>query len=533
MSQLLFDAVSNITLRADKSDRKMLCDTFVNVGQLMTILMSNNSHVLFGRRGTGKTHVLEYLRSKCDEKGDCPIYVDLRTIGSSCSVYFDTNIPLTQRVVRLVIDVFQEINDQILTFIAADDARKESYLHEVTPLVEKIRKAICSRQLHDPRIVETSDTIQNDSESAQGFGVGLDSASLEINGKESKKTKYERKETIQGCDMYYVHFPAVSSLYKEIMDKLENVHIIVMLDEFSEIPLELQPYLADMLRRSLVAVRGITLKFGAIEHRTCLKKVKNEREYVGLEIGADCFSCNLDEYMVFNNNQDQSLDFFRSLLYKHVNNELSDSEKIDNPEKLVRLLFSGEDAFREWVRAAEGVPRDAFNILNKAVAIDYKSNKVTLPSIRKGAKVWYNADKETSLSAYPHAIELMHWIVDKVIGKRHARAFLLENSIKNELIDNLYDSRVLHIIKTNVSGREEPGRRYNAYAIDYGCYCNLINTQKAPTNLFQSDQNGSANTNTHDMLWEVPQDDYRSIRRAVLNLEAFEEHKKTAIRENL
>lgn len=127
----------------------------------------------------------------------------------------------------------------------------------------------------------------------------------------------------------------------------------------------------------------------------------------------------------------------------------------------------------------------------------------------------------------------MHWIVDKVIGKRHARAFLLENSIKNELIDNLYDSRVLHIIKTNVSGREEPGRRYNAYAIDYGCYCNLINTQKAPTNLFQSDQKSSANSNTHDMLWEVPQDDYRSIRRAVLNLEAFEEHKKTAIRENL
>ena len=40
MSQLLFDAVSNITLRADKSDRKMLCDTFVNVGQLMTILMT-------------------------------------------------------------------------------------------------------------------------------------------------------------------------------------------------------------------------------------------------------------------------------------------------------------------------------------------------------------------------------------------------------------------------------------------------------------------------------------------------------------
>ncbi len=109
----------------------------------------------------------------------------------------------------------------------------------------------------------------------------------------------------------------------------------------------------------------------------------------------------------------------------------------------------------------------------------------------------------------------MHWIVDEVIGERHARAFLLQSDIEDPLIDYLYDSRVLHIIKSNVSGRDIPGRRYNAYAIDYGCYCHLANTRNYPSSLLANED--------EEELKNVPQDDFRSIRRAILDLKKFRE----------
>ena len=46
--------------------------------------------------------------------------------------------------------------------------------------------------------------------------------------------------------------------------------------------------------------------------------------------------------------------------------------------------------------------------------------------------------------------------------------------------------------------------------IDYGCYVDLVNTTKAPIGLFESDDDGFV---------EVPRDDYRSIRRAILRPE--------------
>jgi len=58
-----------------------------------------------------------------------------------------------------------------------------------------------------------------------------------------------------------------------------------------------------------------------------------------------------------------------------------------------------------------------------------------------------------------------------------------------------------------------PGVRYDAYKLDYGCYVDLVNTVRAPQTLLA--------TGTHDDRSEVPQDDYRAIRRAILDIDEF------------
>jgi hypothetical protein len=107
---------------------------------------------------------------------------------------------------------------------------------------------------------------------------------------------------------------------------------------------------------------------------------------------------------------------------------------------------------------------------------------------------------------------LLHHIVDEVIGQKNARAFLLKSNLKSPLIEELFDARVLHILKKNVSGKDLPGVRYDVYKLDYGCYVELLNTAREPQLLLAVEG---------DETSQVPLDDYRSIRRAILDLDAF------------
>ena len=140
-----------------------------------------------------------------------------------------------------------------------------------------------------------------------------------------------------------------------------------------------------------------------------------------------------------------------------------------------------------------------------------------MDALRKAAKTWYQRDKEPAVGTNSAATKLSHWIIDEVISHRRSRAFLLERSQSSPLIDDLFDARVIHLLKRNVSAHDQPGVRYDVYKIDYGCYVDLLSTARSPQELLPLD-NGS--------FWEVPPDDYRAIRRAILNLAIFEKERR-------
>ena len=118
-------AILQIVKRADKCDKNTLVETFVNLGSLLPLLKGCDNHILYGRRGTGKTHILSYLCTLLEKQYDCPIYIDLRILGSTNSIYTNNQLPIEQRVTRLVIDIFSEIHDQINSFITQNDTAKE------------------------------------------------------------------------------------------------------------------------------------------------------------------------------------------------------------------------------------------------------------------------------------------------------------------------------------------------------------------------------------------------------------------------
>ena len=280
----------------------------------------------------------------------------------------------------------------------------------------------------------------------------------------------------------------------------------LLIDEWSELPREVQPYLADLIRKTLLPTKGIVVKIAAIEQRSSFIESRDNGRYIGLELGADIAAdLNLDEFLVFDYDEDKALTFFRELIYRNYIALGGDTSEVKNGISLIGLLFTEKRAFEEFVRAVEGVPRDALNLVSKAVMKSF-GQKIGVDVVRRAALDWYQADKVKVLSGSSDLQAALNHIIDEVIGARKARAFLFPSNVRHRVIERLYDSRVLHLLKKNISARDEPGKRYDAWKIDYGCYVDLIRTQNAPQGLLP----------TEDGFIDVPEDDYRSIRRAVL-----------------
>lgn len=517
MNEIINKSILKLRKRAEKYSDKELVDTFVDIGPLFTLLTNPDHQILYGRRGTGKTHVLGYLKNIKIEENHCSIYVDLRTIGSTGGMYSDPSNPLPERATRLLVDVLSVIHDQILDFVLLNDDRVD--LSQVGPVLERLALAITEVQVVGPTEQEVIQENADTNSSELGLGISTKDVSFSAKTSDKSETRLKTRKSISGQEKHRVHFPAIQVHFKKIIEILNDIELWIIIDEWAEIPLELQPFLGDLLRRTIFPLYGVSVKIGAIDHRSNFRLTTGSSDYLGIEIGADVTSVNLDEYMVFDNDDSIATDFFKNLIFKHINPLLPEGNRFESAHQLINSAFTQTGAFIEFVRATEGVPRDAINILVNA-ALKARTEKLSMVHIREAARIWYTRDKETSVSSKDNALPLLRWIIDTVIGQRNARAFLLQTDVKNELIDFLYDSRVLHLIKQSIAGQDKPGIRYNVFSIDYGCYVDLINTNRAPKGLFE------AETDNGTEYVQVPINDYRAIRRAILDLNEFNESTK-------
>ena len=511
--------------RAESYDAEHLAASFVEIGNVPTLLRNNDSAIIFGRRGTGKTHLLSYLASQVRESGTVAISIDMRTIGSSSGLYSDPGINFSERATRLLRDTANAIHERILEAYTAPSAGE--FGAGIITGLDLLSESANFLSIEGAVTREQAVQANNEQTSAGSFSLEL-SKSSKMSIAQSDNTKLGKleseKETVQGKASIRINFGSLTSALDRVVKNLPNRRLWVLLDEWSEVPLDLQPYLADMLKRGFLAVGGVTIKIAAIEHRSTLRLInESASQSIGIELGADvAMSVNLDDHMVFENDSHAASQFFEQMLYRHVK-AVALAEKttfeIVSADDLTRQMFTQRDTFIEFVRASEGVPRDAINILSKC-ALKSDSEKISMQTVRNSARSWYNNSKQNDISSRTKALALMDWIVSEVIGKRKARGFLLDVKAKDPLIDFLFDSRVLHIIKRGISSKdgEDSGKKFNAWVLDYGCYVDLFNTIAAPKGLFETEE---VVASSQTKYVDVPQTDYRSLRRAILNLSLF------------
>lgn len=503
--------------RAERADDQILAHTFVDSAPLFDLIATNNNQVIYGRRGTGKTHALKFLVENIYKNKDTAVYIDLRSIGSNGSIYSDTSKTLAQRAGTLIRDVLNGIYDELygIAIDCLDDAPDP---RQITARLDDFQTAIS--QISITGDVENEDLQSvnqaRSSKASAGLSITPTSAQAEMGASHERTTNEVDQRIVRrtGTEVVHLNFGRVGIAIEGLIRVLGAGRVWLLIDEWSEVPVELQPYLADLLRRTILPIRDIVVKIAAIEHRSQFTIKMGKGAYVGIELGADMSAdLDLDNFLVFDNDESKSLEFFKTLMFRHFRSFEEAPSEITTPEKLISLLFTQAQTFEEFLRAVEGVPRDALNLATKLVTRAW-GEKISVNHVRIAAREWYNQDKASVVRDNQSLNDLLSQIIDEVIGKRRSRAFLFPSGSRDERIDSLFDARILHIPKKNVSTHDQPGQRYDVYKIDYGCYVELINTTKAPLGLFEA-----SGVVTDELQYvEVPKDDYRSIRRAILRL---------------
>lgn len=317
-------AFLQLVRRAENYDRSHLVSTFVDIGPLFTLLSVKEDQILYGRRGTGKTHALYYLAGTVEQQGDIAVQIDMRTVGSSGGIYSDSSLPLGERATRLLIDTLSEIHESLLGIFVEDES--DIYdLSKLGPLMDRFADAITDVEVEGTVEQEKTNNFRHQSDDSVGFSFDASHKGINMSSSFRSNDLIENNTQTRtlsvGKRRHRVHFGAIQHILSEIVRNINGKHIWLLLDEWSEVPLDIQPFLADLLRRTVLPVSNITVKIAAIEQRCKFRFMTEGANYIGIEVGADAAtSLNLDEYMVFDNDAQKAKEFFRELLlgiYNH------------------------------------------------------------------------------------------------------------------------------------------------------------------------------------------------------------------------
>ena len=524
---------SQIRKRSERVSDDQLAITFVNAGLLMEAMSNEDHQIIYGRRGTGKTHALRYLAAQLPERNALPIIIDMSRLGSDTSIYSDASLPFKERAVSLLSDVLNEIHDALLHILIN---MPDVDLDRLSRCMDSFAEAMPKVDLVGTVESEVTDNTESSVRSTISATIAKAASPLGLSREQSKKDTETRRLKKSGIAKYSVRFPGIGAVIADIIDIAHGYRVWILVDEWSSLPEDVQPYLADMLRRTVFQLQSVTVKIAAIEHRSSFYVSSAGGQYVGFELGADIgSSVNLDDYLVFENDEGKSTAFFSDLFYRHIKAIASegDKEAPDNANDLTGSGFTQKRAFAELVRACEGVPRDAIYILSNA-AQKASDRSISIPNVRQAARTFYQTDKARVVTADAMLAKLLAHIIDVVIGDRNTSIFLLEVGENDDNINTLFDRRILHVKSRNGSSRDHQGKRFLVYRLDYGCYIDLVHTKRFPKDIDLSDMDAILKEEESDSSLtgevgddrtvgsvEVPNDDKRSYRSAVLDLKRF------------
>lgn len=465
--------------RADNMSPTVAVATFVRLEGLTAFLDAPQHQIIYGRRGSGKTHAFLFMSAQVREDGNIPIYVDMRQVGSSGGIYGDPRVSLAERATQLLVDILEAVHEALLSAVL--DSSDET-LDGVLPLLDGIVEAAASVQVVGDVELESTETARHSRDTGTELGLDPKKVGLKFKATELKASEQAERTVIRGRQRPHLIFGNLGRAWRQLAEELAPRSIWLLLDEWTSLPAEIQPVLADLIRRTFLLSPNVVVKIGAVERAARFQERYEDGDYIGIELGADVpLSISIDEYLLGARGSGEAPceDFLQELIAKHLVNLVREfgyaDLKFPDAAAVCSSIFLDVDAWGEFEMAAEGVPRDALHILASA-AQKAGSRAVGKAQVRLAAKQYYLNQKRPRVSHNRAVVSLLESLLNDVLVKRHRRTFSLlrdEDSL-DPRIRELYESRLLHIVVSGAYEPARPGTLYDVFAIDYGCFVDSL-----------------------------------------------------------
>jgi ribosomal protein S27AE len=258
--------------------------------------------------------------------------------------------------------------------------------------------------------------------------------------------------------------------------------LVVVVDEWSAISTRVQPFLADYIKRSFFPSRKICLKIGALPFLSEFNR-KEDDSIIGFEPGGDIYQgVNLDDDLVFANNQRRCHRLFSMMLHKHLAYALEqageDVTLPDDAAALVDELFT-LSAFRRLLVYSHGNARDFLTLFQKAFLFHRDDGKKIVQKAIDAAAKDFGNEKISSIREHLGSYTLLNRLMKKTLHQEKEAAFLVETGLLSSVssLRYLVHKRLLHVWDRSYSAPRRIGVRFAVVSLDY---CVIADYLSAP-----------------------------------------------------
>ena len=443
--------------------------------------MARQNHVVFGRRGAGKSSLVE---SVCGPADHVAVRINLED-------YKDISFP--NILLHVLKASFQELEPAVKArskwtqFLAARRFRKE-----LRSLEKQLSKLLYEPDREDQKVRTTQGR-----DHTAGIQASSDILKASFSGKQAMEKEVVRTVPVDKLARLQIDIPSFKHLFREASRLSAGAPLFLVLDDFYFVPKAVQPEFIDFFHR-LTKDTPLFLKVATIKHRSRLFKT-TDQSYIGAELEHDIYAIDMDYTL----DKFSDLKEFMSELLRAAIRDSGASLKPDD-------LFTG-DGFSQLCLASGGVPRDFLSLFvrlaNSAVA--GKGDKIGKVEVNEEAIANISSKLESlkvDSAGEREILETYLSVIRKSVYNEHrTNAFLVAKEElelhpqERQAIRELVDLRLTHLIDSNTSSAPSDGRRYEAYIIDIGLYEN-----SRPRNFNQVEPGSQDSKSRKDQLRASP-----------------------------
>lgn len=386
----------------------------------LSISMSGSANqVLFGRRGTGKTMLLQKLErdaSPYNPSGNCiAIMVQapdfLRSPGTTekdppsiraRSQFREFLYILAEKLVdagdKLVAD------DNLLGRLGIKKRKRDILEEKILTINQILQNGV---RIYHPASsnfvekIEESTTADHKAsmEGAIRAKAGIDNKmpipTLDLQSELSTTSKGDFSDSLKSSvnksrtGHYDLGVPELRLKLREIVEILGFQQVMILLDEWQAIPIDCQPEFAELLNRCFFGIECVSVKIAAYRHVCRFNNGGSRDNFRGIELGQDAEVVGDMELPPAEDFTKRHLFdiLYRRLIYKEplLKKYYGAPDQFDY-KNLIHDFFHNAHAADMLVRGCHGISRDFIEAFNHAAAYsddDVPHNKITLQYVEK------------------------------------------------------------------------------------------------------------------------------------------------------